>query len=236
MTPSGRYDLHIHSRRSYDCLMTPRGIVKAARRRGLSGIAVTDHGTIAGGLETRAVAPDDLLVIVGAEIYTTVGDIVCLFLSSEIVGKDALDVIGQVHEQGGIAFFPHPLRSHPRGIPDSVLAACDGYEVLNGRAGRFDAAAGVQRETDWRSLAPKSRLANSDAHLYSEIGAAYTELPGSPTESNVRSQLLAGRTTPGGHQVPARNFYISQMIKMAKTRDFSPLARFARRLTRAGHG
>jgi hypothetical protein len=29
--------------------------------------------------------------------------------------------------------------------------------------------------------------------------------------------------------VPARNFYISQMIKMAKTRDLSPIVRFARR-------
>ena len=52
-----------------DTLMSPRAIVRAARRRGLAGVAVTDHGTIAGGLETKAIAPSDLLVVVGAGLF-----------------------------------------------------------------------------------------------------------------------------------------------------------------------
>lgn len=227
-----RYDFHMHSRRSFDCMMSPRGIVRAAKRRGLAGIAVTDHGTIAGGVETQAVAPDDLLVIVGAEIYTTVGDIVCLFLSTEIVGRDPLDVIAQTHAQGGVAFFPHPLRSHPPGIPNAVLAACDGYEVLNSRAGHFAPDKVSPRRTDWRPLASKARLGNSDAHLYSEIGTAYTTISGSATIDNVRRALLEGRTAPGGVQGPHRNFYISQLIKMVKTRDASMIVRSVRRLLR----
>jgi predicted metal-dependent phosphoesterase TrpH len=225
-----RYDFHMHSRRSYDCLMSPRGIIRAARRRGLAGIAVTDHGTIAGGVETHAIAPSDLLVIIGAEIYTTVGDIVCLFLTREIVGKDALSVIAQTHDQGGIAFFPHPLRSHPPSIPREVLDACDGYEVLNSRAGMFDPTGGTQRGTDWRALVEKARLGNSDAHLYSEIGAGFTTISGPATVEHVRRALLEGRTAPGGTQGPARNFYISQLIKMVKTRDASMVVRRVRRV------
>jgi predicted metal-dependent phosphoesterase TrpH len=231
MNEPRRYDLHMHSRRSVDCLMTSRGIVQTALRRGLAGIAVTDHGTIAGGMDTRDVAPSDLLVIVGAEIYTTVGDIVCLFLTEEIVGRDPLDVIAQTRAQGGVAFFPHPLRSHPPDIPATVLDACSGYEVLNSRAGWFSAEAPA-KGTDWSPLATKARLANSDAHLYSEIGAAYTTIGGPATVENVRSSLLAGKTNPEGTQGPGRNFYLSQLIKMYKTRDLSMLRRFAARLIR----
>ncbi len=225
-----RFDLHMHSRRSFDCLMTPKGIIRAARRRGLAGIAVTDHGTIAGGVDTLAVAPSDLLVIVGAEIYTTAGDIVCLFLTDEIVGDDPLDVIAQTRAQGGVAFFPHPLRSHPPIIPPAVLEACDGYEVLNGRAGWFSPELATSRGTDWSPFAGKARLANSDAHLYSEVGVAYTAIAGPATAENVRSALLAGATVPGGARGPARNFYISQLIKMAKTRDVAMLRRLAGRV------
>lgn len=232
MTEPLRYDLHMHSRRSYDCMMTPRGIVRAAVRRGLAGIAVTDHGTILGGLETQAVAPKELLVIVGAEIYTTVGDIVCLFLSHEIFGKDPVDVIGQTVAQGGVAFFPHPLRSHPPGIPTAVLEACVGYEVLNSRAGWFATDTAPPRATDWRTLDSKARLANSDAHLYSEIGAAHTIIEGPATADNVRRALLEGRTQVGGGMVPSRNFYFSQLIKMVKTRDVRMLRRLARRVLR----
>ena len=213
-------------------MMTPRRIARTALARGLAGIAIADHGTIQGGLAVRAAAPTELLVVVGAEIYTTVGDIVCLFLSQEITGRDPLDVIAQAHEQGGVAFFPHPLRSHPKQIPTEVLAACDGYEELNARAGGFSPTGNPEAASHWGALVGKARLANSDAHLYSEIGAAFTSIEGPATEENIRQAILLGATYPGGVTVPARNFYKSQLIKAIKTRDISMVARFTRRLFR----
>jgi predicted metal-dependent phosphoesterase TrpH len=229
MTEPSRYDLHIHSHHSYDSFMSARTIVRVALRRGLAGIAVTDHGTIAGGLEVQRIAPSNLLVIVGAEIYTTVGDIVCLFLSREIVGRDPLDVIAQTHAQGGVAFLPHPMRSHPPLIPTNVLDACVGYEVLNARAGWFDPSTAPSGGTAWRALSSKARMANSDAHLSTEVGRAYTMIDGPSTVENVKRALLEGRTTAGGERVPPRNFYMSQLIKMMKTGDASMLVRLARR-------
>ncbi len=232
MTDVPRYDLHLHSHHSYDCLMTPRRIVRTALRRGLAGVAVTDHGTIAGGLEAKAIAQDGLFVIVGAEIYTKIGDIVCLFLTREITSKDPLEVIAEAHRQGGIAFLPHPLRSHPRQISEEVLLACDGYEELNSRAGWFISDAASLDPTDWRALMHKPRLGCSDAHLYSEIGRAYPAIPGPVGESSVRRAFAEGATTPGGERGPSRNFYLSQLIRLGKTRDLGMLRRFARRLRR----
>ena len=227
-----RYDFHIHSRRSYDCVMRPRGIVRAARGRGLSGIAVTDHGTIGGGADVREIAPADLLVIVGAEIYTAAGDIVCLFLTDEIRGHDPLDVIAQTHAQGGVAFLPHPLRSHPRPIPAGVLEACDAFEALNSRAGWFAPQLHAPDGVNWAPLVTKPGLGSSDAHFYSEIGRAYTSIPGPVTEQNLRSALVHGPTTPGGHQGPSRNFYLSQLVRMVKTRDPHMALRFTQRVWR----
>ncbi|MGH7620240.1 MAG: PHP domain-containing protein [Gemmatimonadaceae bacterium] len=232
MTKPLRYDFHVHSHHSYDSMTTPARIVRAAQRRGLAGVAVTDHGTIAGGLETQRLAPPNLLVIVGVEVHTTVGDIVCLFLSREIVGKDPIDVIAQTHAQGGVAFFPHPLRSHPPLVPAEVLQACDGFEVLNSRAGWFDPNSSPSRGSDWRKLVGKARLGNSDSHLASEIGASHTVIEGPATEDNIKQAFREARTAPGGHRVPSRNFYLSQLIKMVKTRDASMLARLAKRSVR----
>ena len=51
--------------------MEPATILKVAKRRGLDGIAVTDHLAIKGGIETRKLNNDpDFLVIVGFEIET----------------------------------------------------------------------------------------------------------------------------------------------------------------------
>ena len=214
MTAELKYDLHVHSRNSYDCFMRAERIVRVARKRGLAGIAVTDHGTIAGGLEASAVAPADLLVIIGAEIYTEVGDIVGLFLREEIRSRDPIDVIAQIHDQGGIAFLPHPLRHHPE-IPEGVVHALDGYETLNSRAGRF-LPGDADPNSPLRQLAQKTVFGCSDAHFYSEIGTAYTTIAGPPTCENVADQIRTGQTESHGTKGPAINFYRSQLVKAIK--------------------
>ena len=45
-----KYDLHIHSKYSSDGIMDVKDIMKIAIKRGLNGIAITDHNTIKGGL------------------------------------------------------------------------------------------------------------------------------------------------------------------------------------------
>jgi len=45
------FDFHIHSKFSYDSLLSPKRIVRIAEKRGLDGIAITDHNTIRGALE-----------------------------------------------------------------------------------------------------------------------------------------------------------------------------------------
>lgn len=229
-----RYDFHMHSSASYDCLSSARGIVAAAKRRGLAGIAVTDHGTVAGSLRARDVARD-LLIITGAEFYTEdAGDLLCLFIEQDVGSRKALEVIDAVHAQRGLVILPHPLKHHPKPIPAAVLQAVDGYEALNGRAGWFDAASAPATHGDWSLLKGKPATGSSDAHFTWEIGQAWTEIDGPATAANVREALVRGATFPGGGTVPKRDFYLSQFVKMVKTRDVTMLARFSRRLMGLG--
>lgn len=63
-----RVDLHLHSRAS-DGTLTPTDVVRAVAERGLSGLSLTDHDTIAGVEEARSEADRlGLDFLVGAEL------------------------------------------------------------------------------------------------------------------------------------------------------------------------
>src|SRR5664279_5291217 len=74
------FDLHCHTSYSFDSLARPRDQVRAAALRGLTHLAITDHDRIDGALEARDLAPEGLTVIVGEEVKTADGDLICLFL------------------------------------------------------------------------------------------------------------------------------------------------------------
>jgi predicted metal-dependent phosphoesterase TrpH len=77
-------DLHCHTSASFDSLADPLKVVRAARARGITHLAITDHDRIDGALRARAAAIPGITVIVGEEVKTTGGDLVCLFLDEAI--------------------------------------------------------------------------------------------------------------------------------------------------------
>jgi predicted metal-dependent phosphoesterase TrpH len=94
-----KYDLHTHTKYSSDGFIEPKKIVKTAMRRGLSGIAITDHDTIKGSLEAKKYETDEFHVICGSEISTERGEVIGLFLSDEIKSHRFSDVVDQIKEQ-----------------------------------------------------------------------------------------------------------------------------------------
>lgn len=194
-----KYDLHIHSFYSGCSCIRPEKLLAAAKKRGLDGIAVTDHGTIRGGLETKKLNKDkNFEVIVGAEIKTEAGEILGYYLKKEIKSKKAVDVIKEIHSQGGIAVIAHPfshglLRKCLR-VDLRELKGLDGVEVHNSR-----------NMFGWENFysamaAEKYRLARfggSDAHFCYEIGRGFTFFRGDlKTAVKNRSTDAAGKIAP----------------------------------------
>lgn len=202
-------DLHIHSRHSFDSISKPNDIIKVAKRKGLNGIAITDHNTIKGGVEAKEINRDrDFLVIVGAEITTEMGDIMGLFLSEEIKSRNSIEVVREIQRQGGIAVLPHPYKGHR--LNEEVLKTIDVIEGFNSRTSERDNRKAIKLAKRYR----KPIVAGSDAHFCSEIGASTVVL----NSMDIKHEILKGRIELKTKYTPVYMQSVSQMIKSVKLR------------------
>jgi predicted metal-dependent phosphoesterase TrpH len=175
-------DLHMHTEHSWDCTTPVDELLDAAVAAGLGAIAVTDHNTIAGGLEARARAVErglPLHVVVGSEIKTaTDGEVIGLFLHHEIPrGLTFAETLERVRAQGGVVYVPHPF-DHFHTTPSRALLErhagdIDVVETANARlwlehdnrtAERFASEYGLRRG------------AGSDAHVPAGVGTGALRL------------------------------------------------------------
>ncbi|HID86936.1 MAG TPA: PHP domain-containing protein [Anaerolineae bacterium] len=172
-----RIDLHVHTRYSGDCLTSFQAIIEACRRRGLGGVAITDHNRLEGALAFREVAP--FPVIVGEEVDTSEGEIIGLFLKEEIPrGLTPEETVTRIKEQGGLVYIPHPMdrvrrSALRRGALERILDQVDAIEVFNARV-TFPADNEEARRYAQEHGLPQG--AGSDAHTPGEIGRAYVEM------------------------------------------------------------
>ncbi len=190
-----KFDLHIHSKYSYDSLLRPDTIIKVAKKKGLDGVAVTDHNTIKGGVETSKVnKDDDFVVIVGSEIKTEYGDVIGLFLTDEIRSRVFADVVDEIRNQSGLTVLAHPFR---KGIvfPRDLLGHVDLIEGFNARSTKNLNQKAIELARDCRIPV----TAGSDAHLGFEIGGGRTVIR-TRTLDDVRCALKNGETLIEGKE------------------------------------
>jgi len=209
-------DLHIHTRYSFDSAMKPAKIIDIAKARGLSGVAITDHNTVEGALETQKIAPPDFVVIIGEEIGTKAGDIIGLFLKEEITDDDPLDVIAKIKSQGGIAILAHPFVQH-LSIEDKVakkLDACEGFNARHTRCKKFEGRC-EKRITEFANHYHLPLVAGSDAHFYGEIGNARTKIPASNFDQ-IKSTIKRGETIITGVGTSSLGLFISGLLKIIR--------------------
>jgi predicted metal-dependent phosphoesterase TrpH len=194
-------DLHCHTSASFDSLAEPARVVRTAAARGLTHLAITDHDRIDGALAARDHAPAGLTVIVGEEVKTAAGDLVCLFLAEAIPpGLSPEETIAAVREQGGLVGIPHPFDRYRNSLArdDGLLALAplvDWVEVHNARVMVGD---GNERAAAFAAETGLPGVAVSDAHTLLEIGVASTRLTGDVgTAEGLRAALATATIEPG---------------------------------------
>jgi predicted metal-dependent phosphoesterase TrpH len=193
-------DLHCHTRASFDCLAAPRAVVRAAAERGLTHLAITDHDRIDGALEARELAPAGLTVLVGEEVKTRDGDLICVFLEEAIPpGMSAEETIEAAREQGALVGIPHPFDQMRGSLMrdermESIGGSVDWVETHNARlVGR-----GNERAAVYAGEHALPGVAVSDAHSILEVGVAYTALEGDPsTPAGLKVALAGVQIVPG---------------------------------------
>ncbi|MGD8621371.1 MAG: PHP-associated domain-containing protein [Anaerolineales bacterium] len=171
-------ELHCHTYHSSDSLMLPEQILKVCNRRGVDRIAITDHNSIAGAMETSRLAPER--VIIGEEILTTEGEILGYFMTDEIPeGLPPMEVVERLKDQGAVISISHPF-DPTRGCSwnldtlEDLLPRLDMLEVLNARTWTD------RPNLEAAELADRAGLpgaAGSDAHAPLEVGRATLVMP-----------------------------------------------------------
>src|SRR5207249_8633659 len=138
------------------------------RDRGLDGLAITDHNTLAHDLG------EDMVILPGIEISSRDGHVIGLGVSETIPrGLSADETIRRIRGQNGVSIIPHPydlFRSSVR--PDRLTVRPDAIEVFN--------ASSFLHSITWKKAMEPARraglpmAAGSDSHIPQTIGSAYT--------------------------------------------------------------
>ena len=195
-------DLHCHTSASFDSLADPLKVVRAARDRGITHLAITDHDRIDGALRARDAGIEGITVLIGEEVKTTGGDLICVFLHEAIApGLSPAETIALAREQGALVGIPHPFdrsRGSMGRTEDEIRALVglvDWVETYNARVvgGRAnEKAAALARSAGIPGVAV------SDAHSILEVGVAATRLEGDPsTPAGLLAALPSARVVPG---------------------------------------
>jgi predicted metal-dependent phosphoesterase TrpH len=204
-----RFDLHIHSNCS-DGRDEVKKILKAAVRRKLAGISITDHDTLRGSEKARKIIKEqklDLILIPGAEVTTAEGHLLVLGVS-EIPprGLSPEETTDLAHEQGGITIVPHPY--HPFRHAIGRVPRCDAVEVYNSKHLFGIANARARREALRRGL---PMVAGSDSHFADTVGLGVTEI-GALNAKEAIEAIRAGRTRVVGKRTPPQ-FFIGNTVQ-----------------------
>src|SRR5437879_1100992 len=170
--------MHMHTEYSRDSRIGLPLFADLARKAQLGAVCITDHDTIEGGLRLREM-DNGFQVIVGEEITTADGELVGLYLEKKIApGLSAEHTIDLIHEQGGLAYVPHPFsrnrRRHlRRAALERVAPKLDIVEVFNARE---VASSSNVRALEFARAHALPGGVGSDSHRAIEIARAYVDL------------------------------------------------------------
>jgi predicted metal-dependent phosphoesterase TrpH len=186
-----KFDLHVHTEISKDAFTKVSDLARVTRRRGLDGIAITDHNSLCSN------SPDGTATLPGIEISSADGHVIGLGLSDAVSrGLSADETIMAIHRKGGLAIIPHPYDLFRSSVgPERLTVRPDAIEVFN--------ASSFLHSITWKKAFESARraglpmVAGSDSHIPQTIGSAYTIVESASLDPNVvMSAIRNGSVTP----------------------------------------
>lgn len=178
-------DMHVHELNgSLDSRLSIEEAIREAEDKNIDGLCFTDHDSLYLREYIKKYQKiTDVLLIVGVEIYTLDGDLLCYGIDELPKRRmGAKETIEFVHAQGGVCIAAHPYRNNNRGLRDKIinLEDLDAIEVLNGRT----LPENNQMAYSKASQKTLRQCGGSDAHQVGEIGKMVTHF-----NSKIKNEL-----------------------------------------------
>ena len=197
-----RIDTHVHTIYSkhwfwgYDSINTPEEMIKAAIKKGLDGLAITDHNTVKGSLVGKKIAKKykNFIIITGSEIRTISGEVLGLKIKEDVPMNLSLEeTIEKIHDLGGIASIPHPFGKYffkKPGIKNPLNA--DAIEVYNSKLRNSSNKKALELAKKFK----RAITAGSDAHSVKTVGNAGIICNDDPIEDILKKRVkIFGKRT-----------------------------------------
>jgi hypothetical protein len=208
-----KIDLHVHTWYSYDSLINLKELVFYAKKRGLDGVAITDHDTIEGVI--KMTKQTDFLIIPGIEVSSSKGHILGLNVQTPIPPNLSVEeTVEEIHEAGGLAVACHPKAFFKGSLGKYVNSQFDAVEVINSAALPFNRS--IQYSRKLASVLGIPQIAGSDAHYAPEIGYAYTLIDTEPNIDMIIKAISKGFCQPFGNPIPLKYRLKREFLKLKK--------------------
>lgn len=211
-----KIDFHVHSKASKDGVSSIEEIVAVARRKGLDGVAITDHDfPMKQGDAERVTSEGGPIVIPGIEISTLSGHVILLCPGEgHLKDTEIGEVIESAKAWGSVVIIPHPVDPFSHGIGEDAVRSirhvhpilevinASTFLLYNRRAGKLAKELSL------------NEVGGSDAHVASAVGSAFTlvEAEDRSVEGVVRA-LKEGKTRACGGHIP-----ITSLIELSMRR------------------
>lgn len=179
-------EIHCHSIYSNLCftygvesIATPEDLLREAKRKGLSALAITDHNNMVGSVEAQKLAKKYGIVVIPGEEFDTkriMGQILGFGIKPGIIpNRHPLEIIKDIHACSGIAIIPH-ARDPFCGMwkIKEIINHVDGIEVINYATFSNKMSLRYAKRNNI-----KVRTGGSDAHTLSLIGTVVMGFPDS---------------------------------------------------------
>jgi predicted metal-dependent phosphoesterase TrpH len=198
-----KLDLHLHSEYSGDGMGSPEEIIKILKKKGLDGMAITDHNNIEGSLKAIKIAPKDFIVIPGIEISTSNGHIIALNVREAIQRELSVEeTVDKILDLGGIPIVPHLYRNMSGINKDNLMKIRSKVSVIE----VFNSCSVPLTNLKIAKLAKELKLGGtggSDSHNPKYVGCGYTTID--TTDFNVDtiiSEIYKKKTWGEGETLP----------------------------------
>lgn len=197
-----KIDLHVHTIYSADGKTTLNEVVQYAQKRGLDGVAITDHDTIQGA--RKLVQQERLVIIPGIEVSSRQGHVLGLNIDQPIPPRlDITETAEKIRQLGGIAVIAHPSTVIKTGLGIKITSSSDidAVEVINSSSFPFALSTYLARRLAKRLGLPQT--AGSDAHYPKEIGSAFTCVEANSNPDDIIEAIRKDKTKPFGKPISA---------------------------------